>query len=242
MLAGMVARELSTLPPESIEHFVSCVNSCVNHASTVDASCVNNCSFCGKPFVSSKKWAAFCTNSCRTMAYRLRSKDLAEPEVAQVSTSAVDASCVSAKGGLGGSLPEKAQPSKEGAAKNGHHGQSALFDTAVERAKPKGKTEKKFPPMPPDLAADAKLVEAWDRWVKHRKEMGKPITPTGQAQSFAEFTKIGPAASVAMIDYTIFKGWQGLQPAPIEIRGGGAKPARERPSVDVTKLQRPEGE
>lgn len=175
------------------------------------------------------------------MAYRARSNVAKLTQVSQNGAAPVDASCVSARGGLGGFLPEKAQPSKEGAANQGDLFGNPLDQKTIERAKTKARPPKKqFPPMPPDLAADPRLVEAWEKWVKYRKEMGKPVTPTGQAQAFARFSAWGAESSVRAIEHTIFSGWQGLQPAPIEMRGGGAAP-RERPSVDVTKLQRPEG-
>lgn len=79
------------------------------------------------------------------------------------------------------------------------------------------------------------MVEAWERWVKYRREMGKPVTPTGQAQAFAEFTRTGVAAAVASINYTILKGWQGLQPAPLEIRGGGAAKPDVREKLNAAK-------
>lgn len=116
------------------------------------------------------------------------------------------------------------------------NGQHALFDTTVERATPKPRPPKKqFPPMPPDLARDARLVEAWSTWVKYRREMGKPVTPTGQAQAFAKFSEWGAENSVRAIEHTIFSGWQGLQPAPLEIRGVGAAKPDVREKLNAAK-------
>ena len=213
---------------------------------------VNKCEHCGKPFVKKQDSARFCSTSCRTMAWRRRgTQAVAVTRHADEAVSNGSGVNKFTPGGRGGVLPSQAQPEKKDPGEQGRNGwtdeptaqgQQALFQKTDERATPKPKRQKKqFPAMPAELASDGRLVEAWQKWVKYRREMGKPVTPTGQAQAFAKFSEIGPAASVAMIEHTMFKGWQGLQPAPIGIRGGGAAPA-QRPSLDVTKLQRPEGE
>jgi hypothetical protein len=53
--------------------------------------------------------------------------------------------------------------------------------------------------------------EAWKRWESHRKEKRKPITPTSRDQQLKKLGQMSERAAIEMIDYTIFKGWEGLR-------------------------------
>jgi uncharacterized protein YdaU (DUF1376 family) len=55
--------------------------------------------------------------------------------------------------------------------------------------------------------------EAWDRWHQHRREIKKPLKPTQIAAQLKMLAKIGPLRAIAMINYTISMGWQGLREA-----------------------------
>lgn len=72
------------------------------------------------------------------------------------------------------------------------------------------------------LAADAWMVKAWDEWQRHRIEIKKPLTPTQAHKQLEQFEAWGAARSIAAIEYTIAKGWQGLrEPDHSGTRNGG---------------------
>jgi hypothetical protein len=62
-----------------------------------------------------------------------------------------------------------------------------------------------------ELKEHKPFAESWDRWVKHRSEKGAPLKPTMVQSQIKKLAKIGPVRAVAMIEHTIFKGWQGLR-------------------------------
>lgn len=53
--------------------------------------------------------------------------------------------------------------------------------------------------------------EVWDRWVRHREEIRKPLKPTQVKSQLAQLAKLGHERAVAMIEHTIAMGWQGLR-------------------------------
>lgn len=55
------------------------------------------------------------------------------------------------------------------------------------------------------------FFRAWATWITHRQEIKKPITPTSAAQLLKQFEQWGTRRAIAAIEYTIAKGWQGLQ-------------------------------
>jgi len=55
------------------------------------------------------------------------------------------------------------------------------------------------------------FYRAWATWIIHREEIKKPITPTSAAQLLKQFESWGTRRAIAAIEYTIAKGWQGLQ-------------------------------
>jgi uncharacterized protein YdaU (DUF1376 family) len=52
---------------------------------------------------------------------------------------------------------------------------------------------------------------SWQKWLKYREEIKKPLTPTMIESQFGQFAKIGEKRSIDMIEVTIRKGWQGLR-------------------------------
>lgn len=53
--------------------------------------------------------------------------------------------------------------------------------------------------------------EAWERWKSHRREIRHPLRPTTEASQLRTLAEWGEARAVAAIDFTIFKGWQGIR-------------------------------
>ncbi len=65
-------------------------------------------------------------------------------------------------------------------------------------------------PLPPELSSEA-FLEAWGRWQEYRKEIKKPLTKAMCLSQLKKLAEMGEARGIAMIENTIFKGWQGLQ-------------------------------
>jgi hypothetical protein len=101
----------------------------------------------------------------------------------------------------------KASSAFQDASKNDLGG---LLEDSKEEGKGKegnGKEEVSLPlPFPSQAFADA-----WAKWVSHRKEIKKKLTPTMVAAQFENFTRMGETRSIDMILHTIAKGWQGLR-------------------------------
>jgi hypothetical protein len=59
--------------------------------------------------------------------------------------------------------------------------------------------------------------EAWKTWEQHRREIRKPLKPTSTAQQLKRLRMLTEKAAIEMIEWTIFKGWEGLR-EPDEIK------------------------
>lgn len=64
--------------------------------------------------------------------------------------------------------------------------------------------------MPPALSASDAFLSAWTKWLAFRRQMKKPLTISGQQTQLNKFAEWGPDRAVAAIEWTIFKGYQGL--------------------------------
>ena len=82
--------------------------------------------------------------------------------------------------------------------------------------------------VPEELRTD-QFRDAWNRWVKHREEIKKPLKPTQVEGQLSNLAKMGPIKAVETIEHTIAKGWQGLrEPDPPKPGDNGyVKPKRE---------------
>lgn len=70
----------------------------------------------------------------------------------------------------------------------------------------------------PLLLQTPRFLIAWEKWFKHRAEIKKPMKATQQNQMLESFLAMGEDRAVAAIEFTIFKGWQGLQEPPSDYR------------------------
>lgn len=59
--------------------------------------------------------------------------------------------------------------------------------------------------------ASKEFEEAWKKWQKHRVELKKKLTPTMMEAQFSDMLKMGEKRAIAMIHFTVSKGWQGLR-------------------------------
>lgn len=115
----------------------------------------------------------------------------------------------------------------------------------VTQALPKEeKRRKEIPPMSPKGELEwipdqvelpknidsPEMREAWLAWCRHRREIKKPLKSTMVERQLREFAAWGVARSVAAIDYTITKGWQGIQEPKVD--SSASKHVESKPSVD----------
>jgi len=59
--------------------------------------------------------------------------------------------------------------------------------------------------------ASKEFEAAWKKWQKHRTELKKKLTPTMMEAQFSDMLKMGEKRAIAMINFTVSKGWQGLR-------------------------------
>lgn len=59
------------------------------------------------------------------------------------------------------------------------------------------------------------FASVWDSWVEHRKEIKKKLTETSVKQQLKQLSRWGERRSIAAIEYTIGKGWQGIMDDPV---------------------------
>lgn len=84
---------------------------------------------------------------------------------------------------------------------------------------PKGKGVKKsstdFRVAIPEALNTPEFVDAWQRWVKFKKEKRSALTETTAMAQIQQFADWGTVRAVAAINFTILKGYQGLlEPDP----------------------------
>jgi hypothetical protein len=86
----------------------------------------------------------------------------------------------------------------------------------------------------PERLDTAEFVEAWSRWIRHRREIRKPLTETNTATLLGELARWGPDRAIAAINHTIAKGWQGLREPDIPARTAApAIPGYVFPKLDM---------
>lgn len=82
-----------------------------------------------------------------------------------------------------------------------------------ENKKEKERKTKEVAPLPSPpgfITADIELLSAYDRWVKHRREIKKPLTPT-QAETIFETAKDwGRDRFISAVAHSVSGGYQGL--------------------------------
>jgi hypothetical protein len=66
-----------------------------------------------------------------------------------------------------------------------------------------------IPEIPPSLRTEA-FGEAWEAWRKHRREIGKRLTPSATRRQLAYLAQLGPPRAIAAIERSITNGWTGI--------------------------------
>ena len=69
---------------------------------------------------------------------------------------------------------------------------------------------KEFVEYPPELQTDG-FAEVWGDWLKHRKEIKHPMSPTQTRQALKGLATIGAKRATTAILFTISKGWRGIR-------------------------------
>lgn len=98
--------------------------------------------------------------------------------------------------------------------------------------------------------ATPEFVEAWEKFLKHRKEIGKPLKATGQSAALEKLSKFGPVIAEQSIIESISNGWQGLFPEKIQAAKQSSQPSSQQtnqhfngktktPLVDAMRSARP---
>ena len=59
--------------------------------------------------------------------------------------------------------------------------------------------------------ASPDFAQAWQDWKNYRAEIKKPINSTMEATQLRQLAKLNERRAIAMIEHTIFRGWQGLR-------------------------------
>jgi hypothetical protein len=105
---------------------------------------------------------------------------------------------------------------------------------AVKSRKRSQVTPQALPSIPPELDTPSFRV-AWAEWIQHRKEKGKPLTPSTASKQLKEVSAWGKERAIAAIDYSILKGWQGIFENPNQT------PMQEQVVPSIPKAEAPDG-
>lgn len=83
----------------------------------------------------------------------------------------------------------------------------------------------------------SEFQEAWKEWVKHKRELKKPLTPTSQRAQIKRLAGMGEARAIAAIQHSIENGWQGIFEAkPIAANASFPQSNRHNAYVPPTKF------
>lgn len=63
----------------------------------------------------------------------------------------------------------------------------------------------------PSVLEESEFRPVWISWVKHRIQIKKPLTDEQVGRQVAKFAEWGMKRSIAAINHTIEKGWQGIR-------------------------------
>jgi hypothetical protein len=94
------------------------------------------------------------------------------------------------------------------------------------------KASRKDVAMPESLSLHREFTEAWDKWLKFRREKnhGKNLTPSTMEKQLAKLEGWGAEKAIAAINQSIDAGWTGL----FEPREG--KPTKEAPKALIDEF------
>jgi hypothetical protein len=79
-----------------------------------------------------------------------------------------------------------------------------------KKKRARGQARGPSPPLPAALDVDT-FRSAWERWRTYRRELRRPLTPTGEDGLLRQLAEWGVSRAVAAIEHTIARGWQGIR-------------------------------
>lgn len=121
------------------------------------------------------------------------------------------------------SIPQtERKAEQESECKTEHETESLLSYSLIPKPKKSAGFAAEASPLPPVLNSQ-EFRKAWADWVRHRREIKKPLTRTQTVKQLEKFAELGQHKSIAMIAHTISQGWQGLR----EPEGGSARGTTE---------------
>jgi len=109
------------------------------------------------------------------------------------------------------SLDEDGRSAQVGAAAVAEEGDPSGVSTGKPKRNQAQRATGAFvePVIPAQLSTPV-FLKAWSEWKQHRREIKHPLKSLQAQKQIDEFTTWGEARSVAAINYTIMKGWQGI--------------------------------
>jgi hypothetical protein len=109
------------------------------------------------------------------------------------------------------SLPR--QKSRQTAGKVSAKGSASESESSSKRNTPPnppaGGKERAPPEFPENLKTEA-FAAAWEKWLRYRTEMRKPLKPSSLAAQLKTLSAWGHEAACKAIEQSIVNGWQGL--------------------------------
>ena len=81
------------------------------------------------------------------------------------------------------------------------------------------------------------FLKAWENWRQLRKEIKKPLTEKSIEMQMKDFTTWGVVRSIAAIEYTIKKGWQGIREPDAKQVGNTAPVGQRKPFLGELQKQ-----
>lgn len=96
-----------------------------------------------------------------------------------------------------------------------------------------GTRKSSFDPAIVELPFDSnEFRESWTDWIKHRREIKKPLTPTSTKQQLAKLAAMGETRAMQAIVHTVANGWVGLREPDDSQLGRSGRPGDTQTAFD----------
>lgn len=96
-------------------------------------------------------------------------------------------------------------------------GRTTHIELPIElpKARKRAAGSEEFLQLPEELRSNEPLNAAWNKWVRHRFEIRKKLTPTTAQEQIAKLRQWGPERAIAALHHSTSNGWQGLFEPPV---------------------------
>lgn len=85
--------------------------------------------------------------------------------------------------------------------------------------------------LPTEFCGSPAFVAAFDAWLKHRREIKRPLTPSTMARQCKKLVEWGLDKAISSIEQSIENGWVGL------FEPGGASPSRPQKAAQFSGIK-----